>query len=89
MRRDRMTVPTFLMAVLLAVLVSFSCMMCLQDAFELACSPVVLLAVCCGTSLAAAMAMWPRRSWPFVLAAALVYLLVLLWQRAALVQSVK
>ena len=34
MRRERMTAATFLIAVLLAVLISFSAVMCLEDAFQ-------------------------------------------------------
>lgn len=89
MRRDRMTLPTFLMAVLLAVLVSFSCVMCLKEAFGMAANTGLLLAVCCGSSLLASFAMAPRRSWPFVLAGGLVYLAVVLWKRALLLESLE
>ena len=81
MKQDRMTVPTFLIAAMLAALVSFSGTMCLADAYSMDCSRTVLLACCCTAAVLAAASMWPRRSWPLALAAAVLYLAVLVWQR--------
>ena len=89
MRRDRMTIPTFLISVVLAGLISFSCIMCLQEAFSLACRPVMLLVCCTVSAVLASVAMLPRRIWPFVLTGWLLLGVLLVWQRAAVVQSVQ
>ena len=88
MKRERMTAPTFLMAAMLAALVSFSGVMCLKEAYGLACSTSTLAAVCCGAALLAAASMLPRRSWPFSLAAAVLWLAVLVWQREPVGESI-
>lgn len=88
MRRERMTAATFLIAVLLAVLISFSAVMCLEDAFQLGCDRILLLGVCAGASVLAAVFMGPRRCWPLLLTGLLTGLVVLIWQRTALVEDV-
>lgn len=88
MKQDRVSVSTLLIAVILAILVSYSCVMCLQDAFSLGCAPLKLLSVCAAASVLSGAAMWPKRSWPFFMTGLIVYLAVLLWQREALLQSV-
>ena len=87
MKRERITAPTFLMAAMLAALVSFSGVMCLTEAYGLGCSAPILAAFCCGAALLAAAAMLPRRSWPYALAAAVLWLAVLIWQHKAVVES--
>lgn len=89
MKQDRMTVPTFLIAAMLAALVSFSGTMCLADAYSMDCSRTVLLACCCTAAVLAAASMWPRRSWPLALAAAVLYLAVLVWQREPMENSLQ
>jgi len=88
-RRDRMSFPAFSMSVLLSALISFSCIMCLQDAFSLACRPIMLLVLCVAAAFAATLSMCPKRSGVFVAAVFLLYAAVLLWQRGALIASVQ
>lgn len=85
MRRSTMTVPVFLMAVLLGTLLSFSCVMCLHDAFALDGEPLILLAVCCGASVLSAAAMWPKRGWILTVAACLIGIVFLFWNREPVV----
>lgn len=88
MRRKPMPVPALLSALVIAILVAFSSLMCLNDAYSLGADPVRLLAVCCGASILAVLSLWPQRSWPYVLTAAAVYLLILLWHQEAVKDSV-
>jgi len=88
MRRERMSAPALLSALVLAVLLSYSGLMCLNDAYGLGADPVRLLAVCCGASLLAVLTLWPRRSWPLTMAAAALYLLLLLWKQEAFKASI-
>ena len=46
MKHERMTASAFLMAVILAVLISFCAVMCLRDAFDMGGEPWILLAAC-------------------------------------------
>ena len=89
MRKDRMTLPTFLMSVLLSALISFSCVMCLQDAFSLACRPTMLLVICTAAAIAATLSVCPQKSGPFVAVGFLLVAAILLWQRDALIASVR
>ena len=88
MRRNRMRVSTALMAVLLAGLISFSCIMCLQAAFSLQCRPGMLLVVCGAGAVLAVASLCPRRSWPFTVAVVVGCGMLLFWQRAAVAQSI-
>lgn len=75
MKRERLPLHALIICVFLAALVSFSGVMCLNDAFLLEADSRKLLLCCCGSSLLAALAMWPRRCWPQVLGAAALLLL--------------
>jgi len=77
--RTLLTVPV--MAVLLAILIGFSCVMCLHDAFGLHTPTLPLLAACAAAALLSAIAAIPRRSWPFSLLMVVVVLAAVIWRR--------
>ena len=85
MRRNRMTFFMFLMAVLLGTLLSFSCMMCLQDAFALDGDPLLLLTVCGGASVLAAVAVGLKRSWILTAAVFVLEIGFLFWNREVVI----
>lgn len=89
MKREQVTVPTFLMAVLLAVLISFSAVMCLRDAFLMDGAPGILLIVCVVSAVLGAVSVCPRRSWPMGLMAAVLYFAVLIWKREPFLLSIQ
>ena len=81
MRQERISVQALVMAVLLSVLISFSGVMCLNDAFSMEAPMLPLLGACCGTAILAALSCLPKRSWPFGLLTAVVLVGVILWKR--------
>ena len=85
MRRNRMTIFMFLVAVLLGTLLSFSCMMCLQDAFALDGDPLILLTVCGGASVLAAVAVGPKRGWILTAAVFVLEIGFLFWNREVVI----
>ena len=87
MGRGRLTISTLLMAFALAVLVSFSCIMCLVDAFVLECRPPMLLLLCCGVALLAVLGMLPQRIWLTTLTAMAAFLGILLWRHEQFVEQ--
>ena len=87
MKKQRMTVSTFLMAFLMAALVAFASLMCLNDAFTLSCDGATLLAWCCAAAAVSAGAMWFRRAGLVSAIAAAVYLGLLFWFRMPLSES--
>ena len=87
MKKQRMTVSTFLMAFLLAALVSFASLMCLNDAFLLSCDRATLLAWACGAAAVGAGAMWFRRSGVVSAMAGVVFLGLMVWFRGPLSES--
>ena len=89
MRMERISFAAAAMAVLLAVLVSFSAVMCLNDAFALEADPLPLLGVCAGCALLAVLSCLPKRSWPIGLLAAVVLLAVLIWKKAPFLESLQ
>lgn len=89
MRRNRISLPMALMSLLLAALVSFSCLMCLRDSFSLEVSRGMLLAACLSASCLSLLTMLPRRRWPWMLAVLTISAAMMLWKREALVQSVQ
>ena len=88
MPRVKLHISTFLLALVLAVLVSFSALMCLVEAFSLTCDPVRLLAVCGAAALAAAAAMLPRKTWLMTMIMLAVGLGLIVWMRLPLEQCV-
>ncbi len=87
MARTKIHISTFLMAVLLAALVSFSSVMCLVEAFSLQCSTTKLAIVCGAAALAAACIMLPRKSWMVSLAALALWVGWIVWSRLAMEAS--
>ena len=87
MRRVELHLSNVLLAFFLAVLVSFSAMMCLVDAFSLQCNLLHLLAVCGAASLASACAMLPKKIGVMSLGALAVFLGLLIWLRNPMLQS--
>ena len=89
MKHERMTASAFLMAVILAVLISFCAVMCLRDAFNMDGEPWILLAACGLAAVPSALSARLKRSWTVNLAAAAVYGAALVWKREQLRQSVR
>lgn len=83
MKRERMTFAVCSSAVLLGSVISFACLMCLAEAFELPCSPQYLVLICCAVSGIAAAVMCLRHSGVFTLGVFALYLAVLIWQHDA------
>lgn len=84
MKKPRMTVSTFLMAFLMAALVSFSTLMCLNDAFLLSCDRATLLAFACCAAAVSTGAMWFRRAGMVSAISGVVFLGVIFWLRGPL-----
>lgn len=84
MRRVRIQLSTFLMAFFMAALVSFSCLMCLVDAFELGCNAVTLLVWCCAAAAIFAGIMRFRRVGIISAAIALAAMALIIWLRSPL-----
>lgn len=76
MKHERMTFLICSAAVSLSSVIGFSALMCLTQAYDLACRPAVLIAVCCGVSALAVSAMSLRRSSIVGLCALAVYLIL-------------
>lgn len=89
MRRERFPLTTALIALILSVLVSFSSVMCLRDAFTMEVSRRALLTVCVAASAVSLLTMLPRRSWPWTLLVLGLCALAALWQREAVAQSAR
>lgn len=89
MRRERLPLTTALIALILSVLVSFSSVMCLRDAFSMEVSRKALLAVCLVASSFALLAMLPRRSWPWTLLVFGLCALAALWQWETVARSAR
>ena len=81
MKKLRFSLPALIMAVFLAVLISFSCVMCLNDAFKLHVPSLPLLAVCTVAGFLSAFTSVPKRRWPFGLLTAVVVLAAIIWKR--------
>lgn len=89
MKRERMTFALCSAAVVMASVISFASVMCLVEAFTLSCDPVFLMVTCCLASGLAVMTMALKHSRIVGLCAFGVYFLILLWQRAALLNDVR
>lgn len=87
MHRAKLHIATVLMALLMAVLISFSTVMCMVDAFALPCDTLQLLAVCGIAAVLSTCSMFPRRTWFMTLLALVCYLAVLIWQQKPLEES--
>ena len=88
MHRAKLHIATVLMALLMAVLISFSTVMCMVDAFVLSCNTLQLLAVCGIAAVISTCAMIPRRTWFMTLLALVCYLAALIWQQQPLEESI-
>lgn len=73
MKTRQFSIPAFLMSILLAAAVSFSCAMCLARSFSVPFEPKVLLFSCLGFSVLASSFLALRRSWAITALAALFY----------------
>ncbi len=87
MKHARIQFSTSLMAFFMAALVSYSCLMCLVDAFELTCDAAVLLAWCCAAALVSAGIMRFRRVGILSAVIAAAALVLIIWLRAPLWDS--
>lgn len=87
MKRSNMTAATFLLSLLLAGLVSYAGARCLSESFSLTCDQGKLLLWCCTMAFLATCAMCPRRAWPYLLGAAGIFFLLLMWKWTPITQS--
>lgn len=87
MNRPKLHIGTFLLATVLAALISFSALMCLAEAFSMAHSMLHLLLVCAASALAAAAVMLPKKTGWVTLAALAVWVGVILWLWQPMLQS--
>lgn len=69
----RFSIPAFLMAILLAGAVSFSCAMCLGQSFSMPYAPNTLLISCIGFSVLSSSFLSLRRNWMITVLAAVIY----------------
>ena len=79
MSRAKLHISTLLLALILAVLLSFSAVMCLADAFSLSFDRLHLLLVCAAASFMASAAMLPRKVWITTLPLLAAWLGLLVW----------
>lgn len=89
MKTRRFSVPAFLMSILLAAAVSFSCIMCLAESFSMPFLPKNLLFSCVGFSVLASAFLSLRRNWMITAFAALFYMGVLWFFRYALLSGLE
>ena len=89
MRTRRISLPVFLMAVFLSVLIGFSSAMCLNDAFDLEVPVLPLLAVSVTAAVLAALSALLMRSWPVIVLTAVVCGGMLFWKRQAFADSLQ
>ena len=87
MTRAKLHISTLLLALVLAVLLSFSAVMCLADAFSLSFDRLHLLLVCGAASFAAASSMLPRKVWVTALPLFAIWFGIMVWLREPLQQS--
>lgn len=88
MKHERMTISMCAVSVLMGALISFSCLMCLVQAYDLACDPWILIMVCCLTSGVAAAVMCIKKSWLITLGVFSVYLIVMIWKNEIVAEGV-
>ena len=81
MRRWGVSLQALMMAVFLSVLISFSCVMCVNDAFELEVAPGPLLTACAAAAVVAGLACLLKRAGLVLLVTAVGLLAVLVWKR--------